>query len=158
SRGNPLHATYLSRSVTEALTLDAGLSLSTADAVELLQEAPPFDANLDAYYGWLLNALKDEPGTIYVAHLMATLAFAVTAEELIARYPILKALSSESTARLAPVLAGEPAMRGLRVYHESFQRYVRQHAQSSGTNLAAVVEPAIDWLEGRGFETDERAS
>lgn len=157
SRGNPLHATYLSRTVTEALAADAGRSLSTTDVVELTQEAPPFDANLDAYYGWLLEALKDDAGAIYVAHLMAVLDFAVTADDLIEIYPILRTLISGVISRLAPVLADEPAMGGLRVYHESFQRYVRQRAEDSGTDLTAVVAPAIDWLESRGFEKDKRA-
>jgi hypothetical protein len=45
-----------------------------------------------------------------------------------------------------------------RVYHESFQRYVRDRLLPDlGVDVEAVVAPAIQWLERRGFFSDKRA-
>ncbi len=157
SRGNPLYATYLVALSRKRWRRTRGARSALPMRSNSPREAPTFDADLDDYYDWLLDALKDNQGAIYVVHLMATLDFAITADELIEIYPILRPLISGVISQLAPVLADEPTMGGLRVYHESFQRYVRQHAQDAGTDVAAVVGPAIDWLEHRGFESDKRA-
>ncbi len=157
SRGNPLYATYLSRAVAEALATPTARSFGATDVVEFVEEAPSFAGDLDDYYSWLLKTLESDEGALHVARLMATLDFAVTVDDLIAIYPASGPLIARVIARLGPVLCNEPALGGLRIYHESFQRYLRQNALDAGTDIAAVVAPAIGWLDTQGLAHDKRA-
>lgn len=157
ARGNPLYATYLCRTAVQLVHGDISAG-EHADIAEFLQSAPPFDSDLDAYYAWLLEAVKSDTGSVMVAQLLSMLDFAVTAEEIGEIYPHFAHLVTAVLARIAPVLTEDAAVGGVRVYHESFQRYVREQLQADGTGaLEAVAAPAVAWLSDRGFFSDKRA-
>ncbi len=148
SEGNALYATYLCR---EALRNDATL----VDPVATLRNLPPFDGTLENYYRHLHNSLEGEGGL--VADLIALLDFAVTRTEL--REILLEAgrWIDRALDVLKPVLVDSGIQGGIRIYHESFARYLRQLAQGDADAHQALVGHVTDWLSGRGLFTDSRA-
>ncbi|MFD9725538.1 AAA family ATPase [Streptomyces sp. NPDC059072] len=147
SRGNALYATYLCR---EVLRHPAG----QADLVGLLRSLPEFDGTLENYYSYLM--VRVGPGAV-VADVVGLLDFPVTRPELAEMRPELAHWLDEVLATLAPVLAERATQGGLRIYHESFARFLRRRMEQQPGVLAANLRFVIDWLLRRGFFGDERA-
>ncbi|GGR99589.1 hypothetical protein GCM10010252_42870 [Streptomyces aureoverticillatus] len=147
SRRNALYATYLCR---EVLRRPAG----QADLVGLLRSLPEFDGTLENYYAHLMVRLG--LGSV-VAEVVGLLDFPVTRTELAEMRPDLAHWLDEALATLAPVLAERATQGGLRVYHESFARFLRRRMDQQPGALAANLSFIIDWLLKRGFFRDERA-
>jgi hypothetical protein len=157
SRGNPLYATYLTRTVVQ---LASGIIIPAddPDIAAHLAAAPSFDSDLNAYYRWLLDGIRHDTGALFVAQLISLIDFPATAEELGEIDPLFAHLVPVVLARLAPVLAEDPALGGLRVYHESFQRFVRETLTADpNVDPGRALTSAIEWLERRGFLEDRRA-
>lgn len=155
ARGNPLYATYLCRT---ALGVARGDIPTGADVgvVPYLLGAPEFDINLSAYYRWLLDAVKVDTGAGSVVSLLALVGFPLTAEELGEILPFFKGKVLRVLSLLSPVLIGGSGHGGVRVYHESFQRFV-QAGVGEEPDREAILKPAREWLDARGFLSDERA-
>jgi hypothetical protein len=154
--GNPLYATYLVRT---AVNLAKPVAVSdVADIAEFLQAAPPLDTDLEAYYAWLVDGISADVGAMWVAETLALLDFPVSADELKQIRPDFKHHIEVALARLAPVLAEDVARGGVRIYHESFQRFVRRRLEGApDSDVPAILGPIITWLEERGFYSDLRA-
>lgn len=148
--GNPLYATYLARTASQMATGELrppeGLDLAAH-----IRSAPPFEN----YYSWLLDGLGPDLGARYIAQLLSLLDFSVTLDELSEMQPAMRHLLLQVLARLGPVLAGDAELGEVRVYHESFQRYVL--AAEPNLDRAAILAPVIDWLTAKGFFADKRA-
>ena len=147
SQRNALYATYLCR---EILRRPEG----EADPTALLLELPQFDGTLENYYTHLMARLG--PGHV-VAEVVGLLGFPVTRAELGEMRPELGHLLDDALAILAPVLAERATQGGLRVYHESFARFLRRQMEGNPLALAANLRFVVEWLTGRGFYRDERA-
>ncbi|RZK28539.1 MAG: AAA family ATPase, partial [Hymenobacter sp.] len=158
--GSPLYATYL---VKTALThvRDAGPLTATGtpvvDIAAYLATLPAPDVDLHNYYRWLLDGLAAGTRAWWVAELLALLDFPVSAIELKEINPGMAHQVQRALSCLAPVLSEETAYGGLRIYHESFQRYVRQVLRDDDADSAALLQPVIQWLGKRGFYADLRA-
>ncbi|KAA9374890.1 hypothetical protein F5972_30290 [Microbispora cellulosiformans] len=147
SRGNALYATYLCREVLARPDAEA-------DPKAALRALPPFDGTLENYYTHLTVTLGPGSG---VADVIGLLDFPVNRAELAEMRPDLSHRLDEALATLAPVLAERAAQGGLRVYHESFSRFLRRRIESNPGALAANLRFVVDWLAARGFYSDERA-
>ncbi|WP_203902900.1 hypothetical protein [Virgisporangium aliadipatigenens] len=147
SRGNALYATYLCREVTLR-------PYAEADPVEVLRALPPFDGTLRNYYTHLTATLGPGAG---IAEVVGLLDFPVTRTELAEMRPDLAYRLDDALATLAPVVVERAAQGGVRVYHESFARYLRRRVEANPGALAANLRFVIDWLAARGFYHDERA-
>jgi hypothetical protein len=148
SSGNALYATYLCReTLRHAETL--------VDPAETVRNLPQFDGTLKNYYDHLYNSLGAETG--WVADVIALVDFAVTRAELRQIRPDVAHRVDAALALLAPVLVERATQGGVRVYHESFARYLRGAFERESHALRALLERIAAWLEGKGLFVDPRS-
>ncbi|RFA06548.1 hypothetical protein B7R54_19490 [Subtercola boreus] len=146
SGGNALYATYL---VFESSRRDLDRYPTRADLISAL---PPFDGTLKSYYEYLYAEL-DAEGWV-VAEELAIANFAMTREEL---EQLRNPARVENALRvLAPVLRVQVSS-GIRFYHESFGRFVRERLAEHPTEVAALLETISAWLMRQGIFDDSRA-
>ncbi len=148
SAGNALYATYL---CSEAKRPEAAL-LSPAATVRSL---PAFDGTLEEYYEHLYSTLGSESG--WVADLICLVDFAVTRDELGAIRPDADPRVDMALRVLAPVLVERAVQGGIRVYHESFARYLRRSFQDNPAAVSSLLDHITAWLETQGMFEDSRA-
>lgn len=146
SAGNALYATYL---CFESTRRDFDRYPTRTDVISAL---PAYDSTLKGYYEYLYAEL-DDPGWV-VAEQLAVVNFAMTREEL-------KQLRSPSRVDaalhvLSPVLR-EQVGSGIRFYHESFGRFVRERLAQHPEDVDALLSTINDWLIRRGLFDDQRA-
>ncbi|MDO9067909.1 MAG: ATP-binding protein [Deltaproteobacteria bacterium] len=150
SDGNPLYTKYLSRGLV--IGLNAG---SITDSYEWLQDTPEIQGNIAIYYKHLYENIIDDAKA--VADLFGTIDFSVSESELREIFPpfmapwILQAL-----AVLSPVIKTSVGQGGMRIFHESFRRFMLDELISQGRNLGDVLDPVINWLVHCGFYKDAR--
>lgn len=154
AHGSPLYASYLART---AVTLAHHVveEYAVSDIAEYLSSVPKFDEDIDRYYEWLVVGY--ETGVLSIAELLSFLDFPVTTEELGEIRPEFQHHLLAVLSRLAPVLTEDVIQGGVRIHHESFQRYVRGRLEKANASIPAVLLPAINWLHARGFFRDGRA-
>lgn len=148
SGGNALYATYLCR---EVLRDPAGAENAAAAMFRL----PPFDGTLANYYQHLWSSLERQAW--WAAEVIGVVDFALTRDELREINPGFGHRVDEALNALAPVLVELPGQGKVRIYHESFGRFLRQRLQGDSAALAAVLRSVADWLEVRGMFEDTRA-
>lgn len=146
SGGNALYATYL---VFESSRRDPERYPTRA---ELISALPPFDGTLKSYYEYLYAELDTE-GWV-VAEELAIANFAMTREEL---EQLRSPSRVEAALRvLSPVLR-EQVGSGIRFYHESFGRFVRERLAAHPDEVNTLLRTISDWLLKRGLFDDQRA-
>lgn len=148
SAGNALYATYLCRE-----TLKIGDT--HIDPAVAIRSLPSFDGSLKNYYDHLYRSLGAEAG--WVADVVALVDFAITRAEIREIRPDVAHRVDGALAVLEPVLIERATQGGVRVYHESFARYLRGPFQNDTAALKALLERIADWLGGKGFFADPRA-
>lgn len=147
SAGNGLYATYICRE----LLRDPGAAI---DPIRTVNDLPPFDDTLEAYYEHLLSAA--ESGARRIGELLALLPFSVAREEVAQIQAVNQDHVDSAIDQLAPVLSNVAAHGGIRIYHESFARFLLEPMQASSEGVA-ILNDVIMWLEDRGFLEDDRA-
>ncbi len=148
SEGNPLYATYLCRE-TEAAVV-AGRAESPAD---LVRHAPQHNGDLNNYYRYLVGS--GIPDT--VSSILAYIDFAVTRVELGELEPAIQPQLQATLEKLRPILTEVTAQGGLRIYHESFRRFIVSLVSQHQAHRAHVLQRISNWLESRGFPRDSRS-
>lgn len=148
SGGNALYATYLGREILRE-------PARTENAAAAVLRLPPFDGSLANYYDHLWSSLEQQAW--WVAEVIGAIDFAVTRDELREINPSSRHRVDDALDALAPVLIERPAQGRVRIYHESFGRFLRQRLQSDSVALAAVLGSIADWLRARGLFEDTRA-
>jgi hypothetical protein len=148
SAGNALYATYLCR---ETLRSIDGRPYPAAVILEL----PSFDGTLKDYYDYLYESLGAEAG--WVADVIALVDFPVSRAELREIRPDAAHRVDAALEHLGPVLLERATQGGVRVYHESFARYLRTAFQHDPSALAALLGRITGWLEQKGLFVDSRA-
>ena len=146
SKGNALYATYLCREVLRDRLI--------ADAASAVRDLPAFDGTLEAYYRYLLDGVGPDAG--WVAEIVAATNFGIRRHELREIIPQFAHRVDEALRQLSPVLE-EKASQGVRVYHESLARFVRQGFSQEPSALTSLLLSVADWLEAKGLFTDSRA-
>lgn len=155
--GSPLYASYLSRTAISLANSESS-AISVSDIPEFLSKIPIFDKDLDRYYKWLLSGFEGDHGALSIAELLSLIDFPISVKELGEIRPDFVRHIPAVIARLAPVLVEDVSRGGIRIHHESLQRYMRRSLEeNSGASIAAVLNPVITWLVDRGFYSDLRA-
>lgn len=149
AEGNPLYATFICRTALQRLRDDG-----TLPAVAL-QDLPSLGGDVATYYSWLLPDAADIHRL--VAEMLAFVEFGVTPADLAAILPIGSGYIDEALRRLQPVLRRVTMQGGIRLYHESFRRYLVETAVGGPGAPHRVLAPVVTWLDGAGFYTDSRA-
>jgi len=146
--GNPLYTTYLCQETRSALQ-----SGGAKGPMQVIEEAPPYDEHLRGYYQYLVGSEMPD----VVASILAYVDFAVSEDELTEICPEVSTQLSELLTRLAPVVRDVTGQGGLRVYHESFRRFILEALAAHPVHRDAVLTKISDWLLSRGFPADARA-
>jgi len=149
SKGNALYATYICREIRRR-------SESLVNAAGTVWNLPDFDGTLESYYTHLTQALEPDGGGS-VADVLALVDFAVSRDELKEIRPDLAHRVDDAIDTLGPVLIERPTQGGVRIYHESFARFLRQSFSNCPETLGALVTPVTKWLDARGLTHDARA-
>jgi hypothetical protein len=147
SGGNALYATYLCREVLRKKD-------TAVDAQAALQKLPAYDGSLQKYYEYLYQACD---GAYWVADVIALIDFAVTRAELREIMPEFAHRVDDALLVLKPVLIERATQGGVRVYHESFARYLRESFRDNTSAIVANLKRIGHWLEHKGLFTDSRA-
>ncbi|MCT9825459.1 hypothetical protein [Pseudomonas veronii] len=151
AQGNPLYTRYLSVGLVE------GLKNGRIQAPhEWLSSAPALDGDITRYYQHLnLTASRN---TIPVANILGVLDFSVTEAEL---QEIVGSLMQdyvpEALAMLSPILSHATGQGGVRIFHESFRRFILDELQAAGKSIRNILNPVIAWLESKDFFQDARS-
>jgi len=152
SEGNPLYATFLCRQTLERIAKGG-----VFDPVAELRDAPLTGGNISRYYSYLLRGAEAGDATGIIAELLGLVDFALTEEELREIHPWLGRRIDSAVSHLVPILAPGRARAGIRIYHESFRRFINERLRERGGSAADVLEPVIGWLRRRDFFGDARA-
>ncbi|MFE7528048.1 AAA family ATPase [Kitasatospora sp. NPDC057542] len=148
SGGNALYATYLCREVAlrpETIT----------KAAAVVRALPAYQGSLEGYYNHLYDTLGAEADV--VADIIALLGVSVTREELGQIIPDRAHRIDDALKVLAPVLSGTAGPGEIRVYHESFARYLRLGYDNDPGALESTLALIATWLTGKGLFDDPRA-
>ncbi|MFI0786209.1 AAA family ATPase [Streptomyces lydicus] len=148
SGGNALYTTYLCREV--ALRPEA-----VTDAAATVRALPPYRDSLEDYYAHLYETLGAEADV--VADIIALLSMPVTREELGQIVPDRGHRIDRALKVLAPVLSERTGQGEVRVYHESFARYLRLGYEDHPDALQSTLALIATWLSGKGLFEDPRA-
>jgi hypothetical protein len=149
--GNPLYARYLVRGLVTGLH-----DGSVTNPHDWLLAAPVIAGDIAVYYAHLYRPVQREAQAI--ADLLAAIDFAVTEGELREMLPpLVSAFVPQILARLAPVLTTSAGQGGVRIFHESFRRFMTEELVRHGRSPANALAPVIDWLVHRGFYRDAKS-
>ncbi|SDS54760.1 AAA ATPase domain-containing protein [Streptomyces sp. TLI_053] len=148
SGGNALYTTYLCREV--ALRPE---TITRAAAV--VRALPAYQGSLEGYYDHLHDTLGAEADI--VADIIALLGVSVTREELGQIVPDRAHRIDGALKVLAPVLCATAGPGEIRVYHESFARYLRLGYDNDPEALESTLALIATWLTGKGLFDDSRA-
>lgn len=151
SEGNPLYTRYLSVGLVEGL-----LSGRIDSPHEWLSSTPALEGDITRYYRHLHQTARgiSKP----VADILGVLDFSVTEVELkeIVGY-VLQDWVPDALAVLSPVLSQATGQGGVRIFHESFRRFILDELVAKGRSLSSVLKPVIAWLESKDFFQDARS-
>ncbi len=151
--GNPLYATFLC-----AELLQLGAEKSAVFWHEKLNELPAFSGRISNYYDFLLHALeKEDASAVFAAELLGVVDFGLKSDELREIFPLLGHRLEGWLKRLRPILKQTSSQGGIRIYHESFRRFVLERIQGGSQTLPQLLQPLIDWLRKRPFYFDAKA-
>ena len=106
------------------------------------------DQNLNSYYQWLINGLARDTGVIWIGELLSLVDFPLAASEIKQIKPDIGHYISKILTHLSPVLTEDITLGGVRLYHESFQRFMRHRLESDPeANIAAILTLSlIGWI------------
>lgn len=148
SDGNALYATYLCRETLRSID-------AYPDPAGIILQLPLFDGNLENYYSYLYDSLND--GAKWVADVIALLDFSINRADLRDISPEAAHRVDSALEHLEPVLLERATQGGVRIYHESFARYLRKPFQQDPEALSALLGKITNWLEHKGLFSDSRA-
>lgn len=151
SEGNPLYGRYLSRGLAEGLV--AGV---IEHPLDWLNATPVILGDIARYYSHLYESISNDAKAI--ADIVGVLEFSVTEEELTEIVgATLADWVTEALRAMSPVLSVATAQGGLRIFHESFRRFMLHELQRRGRHLSNVLAPVVAWLEARDFFADVKS-
>lgn len=151
SEGNPLYARYLSRGLVEGLATGV-----ISEPLDWLSATPSIQGDIALYYRHLYNSISQDAKAI--ADIVGVLEFSVNESEL--REIVGPALSDwvpEALQAMLPVLSSATGQGGLRIFHESFRRFMLQELTRRRRSLANVLSPVVAWLDRRDFFADAKS-
>ena len=149
--GNPLYARYLAHGLVGGLE-DGRI----ANPIDWITATPPIAGDIATYYAYLYRGASAPAQAI--ADVIGGIDFAVTEAELREMLPaFVGAWARSALAHLAPVLTVVSGQGGVRVFHESFRRFMTEELARQGRSPADALAPIIAWLEGRGFYPDPKS-
>tara|TARA_R110001606_G_scaffold399177_1_gene581332 strand:+ start:11612 stop:17665 length:6054 start_codon:yes stop_codon:yes gene_type:complete len=143
SDGNPLYATFLAKELLNCNDINTDQDLD-----DWLDLKPSLNGNVTSYYQYLLSNKDD--GTLLIANILGLIDFGITIEELKQVSPLLSPIVDSSIKHLSPILTDVTGQGGVRIYHESFRRFVVE-SQPNTVHIRDILQPITEWLVKIGF-------
>lgn len=140
SNGNPLYLTYLIRTVQTIAPI----------AIDTIESLPEYDFNLKNYYDHLTSQMDCN----LASETLACLDFRVNKDELQEIIPRSSHLD-KNLKILSPVLNENYSRGGIRLYHDSFRRFMFE--KLSNNDLQAIYTEIISWLESKDFYSSQKS-
>ena len=134
SQGNPLYATY----ILKVINGQQGVS------EEIINTLPAYDHNLKSYYEYLSSQLESN----LTADILGCLEFSITKTEL-ENILIFSHYLEKDIEILSPVISTNSSRGGIKLYHDSFRRYIIERLSSSGQKK--INYQIGTWLKNQGF-------
>ncbi|MDD9981350.1 MAG: hypothetical protein OXU81_08350 [Gammaproteobacteria bacterium] len=148
SQGNALYATYLCREALRVASMPA-------DPSAAISSLPPFDGTLQSYYEHIQESLGSEAA--WVSDILGLVDFPLTRSELKEIRPDAAHRVDKAVEVLGPALSEHAGQSGIRIYHESYARFLQEPYRKNTTAKVALLELVIQWLDGQGIFEDTRA-
>jgi len=153
AEGNPLYATYIIKALLEAV-----LSGELASVENILSDLPRYNNDINVYYEHLLSDLGEHGSNI--ALLLAATPFAIESdeiEEILGPNIFTNDMVTNGLKSLSSVLTNQQNLSGIRIFHESFRRYVFEREDLSGSkDNRHIFDAVAGWLASLGFYNDPR--
>ena len=93
-----------------------------------------------------------------IADLLGVLEFSVTEDELKELAgPYLSRWVKPAMSAIRPVVINVAGQGGLRIFHESFRRFIFEKLAEEGTEVSEILKPVIIWLKNKGFYRNARS-
>jgi hypothetical protein len=152
SEGNPLYTTFICKQIKDQIL--AGSLVN--DPVAAINDVPVHQGDLGRYYGYLLSG-EEGAATADVAEILGVVDFSLTKSELGEILPSAVHRIDKALSRMSPIIERIAMQGGIRIYHESFRRYIVHRLQQSGASISAILSPVIEWLYKRNFYKDAKS-
>lgn len=143
SEGNPLYATFLIKDLLNAS--DKSTDQNLDDWLEL---KPDLNGNITSYYQYIFSNIDE--GTLLIANILGLIDFGITIDEIKQALPLLAPIVDSSIKHLSPILTDVTGQGGVRIYHESFRRFVVDN-QPNANHISHVLQPITEWFINIGF-------
>ncbi|MHA3104534.1 ATP-binding protein [Acinetobacter sp. ANC 3791] len=141
----PLYARYLCKGLISNLKENP-----TEKPEDWLNKLPSIQGDIKIYYKYLYEQISDK--AYFVADLFSVIEFAITENELKEMFhPFQWRHVSTALKIFEPVFVQVEAQGGLRVFHESFRRFIGDELKSKNIDLIDILEPIITWMTDKGF-------
>lgn len=134
SQGNPLYATYILKIINSKQEISE----------EVISKLPPYDHNLKSYYNYLSNQLESN----LTADILGCLEFSITKSEL-EEILIFSHYLAKDLEILSPVISANSSRGGIKLYHDSFRRYIIERLSFLGQQK--INSQIGEWLRDKGF-------
>ena len=149
--GSPLFVRYLAHSLVEGLR-----DGTVVNPHDWLADVPMIDGDIAVYYEYLYQTASREAQAI--ADVLGVIDFSVSEADLKEILPAFVGDWVPQALRgIRPVLEVAVAQGGMRIFHESFRRFMIAMQSRQGRSTASALAPVITWLERRDFFTDAKS-
>ncbi|WP_108175602.1 ATP-binding protein [Vibrio splendidus] len=140
SEGSPLYLTYIL------------LTIKNHDFVtkDIINSLPEYDFNLKNYYEYLTGRIKDN----VTSEVLSCLEFSVNKQELKEILPIQHHFDSNMEV-LSPVISENAARGGIKLYHDSFRRFVMEKL-SDVADINHIYRYIVNWLKLHDFYESDK--
>lgn len=148
TEGNALYLTYVLKEI---------LSSGNEKSVSLfLETLPQLNSNLNNYYKYLTRDSNEND--FAVIQTLSLLDFSISTDELKEMFPpIQNAALQRTIAKIQPILKPGLVHGGLRIYHESFRRYIIEQSHKNKQKDSDLYSHITQWLKKKGFYASQRA-
>ncbi|KYZ68275.1 AAA family ATPase [Bacillus sp. GZT] len=150
TEGNPLYITFL----VKRLVFD--IDKEVIDIEKFLRNLPAIEGNIRNYYEYLMKSTEDS-GAAFIGDVLALVDFGLTEKELKEIFPPYSRLITKALDLLAPILINVSVQGGVRIYHESFRRYVSEKLEEDEVSIQQIISPVINWLKEKSFFLDSKS-
>ncbi len=145
TEGNPLYLTIILR---DLLSVDRNF-----DPISYVEHLPK---DLNSYYDHLLKSFREHD--LPIIHTLALIDFGITSDELCEMFPGIQRDAVRNTLKkMQPILKPGETPTGIRIYHESFRRFIIARGNRPGSKGSNLYEHIISWLTSKEFYKSQRA-
>lgn len=148
TEGNALYLTYVLNEI-----LSSG---NEKNVPAFLETLPQLSSDLNNYYKYLTH--DSDESDFAVIQTLALLDFSVSTDELKEMFPPIQRKALQRTiSKIQPILKPGVVHGGLRIYHESFRRFVIEQGHKNKQKDSDLYSHITEWLKKNGFYASQRA-